>query len=88
MKKERKHPPRKGPNAMCGGHQDRLMPTIYVPNVKRKEKRDRPVPESRSIAEVWGNGAFGEMSERRARWQLWEKRKDKQREKSKLKQRS
>lgn len=38
-----------------GGIGGATIPHVYVCAVKPKIKREPPVPETRSIAEVWGN---------------------------------
>ncbi len=77
----RKHPPRKGPNAIHGGTRGTPMKTWYVCAVKPKVKREKVEPPTESIAQLYGNDApAGEMTDMRIRLAYWEKRKDKQRE--------
>lgn len=75
----RTKPPRPGPNARRGGFPNEPFPTIYVKNCRPPKVKKEPFNEPRSVAEVYGNSAIGEMSSLRAKWRRWEERKVTQR---------
>ncbi|HWH80528.1 MAG TPA: hypothetical protein VNT76_24270 [Candidatus Binatus sp.] len=54
--KPRTTPPRPGPSARNGNGRG-LMPTVYVKNVRVKRLKNDVAPETRTIAQLWGNEA-------------------------------
>jgi hypothetical protein len=79
-RKIRKSPPRPGPFAKRGGFRSERIPTIYVPNVKRRRRKPIEVQSIESIPAQYGpDSPEREMSYIRRRWLRWEERKAAQR---------